>query len=352
VKCTSGRNSCKPLCDAVDELENDGQQRALQSQYRKQSYRNNEHLHPASALKPCSASNTPQSVRRFPELGKFDDPSYVETPATLLHPLARDLLYFRPEEEEALAASYVAQYRDKAEGNVQRPNHIKVQGARRLRSKCPWRRGGANEAYITRIIQQPLEFPLSNTQSLAEPTQLASSLADEEANYTQQCATHPKPPEQETILSTTFRQEPDREYMKLDGLAPLKAMDLEDSAEIDSFETTSHESSGSQPDDSKQLGERERKRRRRSQTVFPSSANGSADDCSSNRRHRYEAFDIECLKADLQQYLLRFDVTDLMGFNPSVGEVPMTPVYHCSHCGFENRKSKATTKCVRAVFDA
>ena len=47
---------------------------------------------------------------------------------------------------------------------------------------------------------------------------------------------------------------------------------------------------------------------------------------------------------------MRFDLTDLLGFDPTLQKLPMTPAEHCSHCGHLNRKR--TTLCEKCELQS
>mmetsp|Transcript_31529 Transcript_31529/g.40541 ORF Transcript_31529/g.40541 Transcript_31529/m.40541 type:complete len:984 (-) Transcript_31529:506-3457(-) len=55
-------------------------------------------------------------------------------------------------------------------------------------------------------------------------------------------------------------------------------------------------------------------------------------------------FHFETFRDELHKALKRFDVTDIMGFNPADGKIPYTPTEHCGHCGKTN--VRGTNQCV------
>ena len=40
-------------------------------------------------------------------------------------------------------------------------------------------------------------------------------------------------------------------------------------------------------------------------------------------------------------------VSDLMGYNPKIREIPLTPMNHCPHCSHEIPKKDKRSKCVK-----
>ena len=56
-------------------------------------------------------------------------------------------------------------------------------------------------------------------------------------------------------------------------------------------------------------------------------------------------FDFSTVLQEVASALLRHDISDLVGFEPSQGQLPMTPAEHCSHCGHINPK-KRHSRCV------
>lgn len=54
-------------------------------------------------------------------------------------------------------------------------------------------------------------------------------------------------------------------------------------------------------------------------------------------------FSLAVLRDDIQKAINCYHVSDVMGFDPSLGQLPMTPQNHCSHCSTGN--SKTAVKC-------
>jgi len=55
-------------------------------------------------------------------------------------------------------------------------------------------------------------------------------------------------------------------------------------------------------------------------------------------------FKFETFREELHKALMRFDITDIVGFNPADGKIPFTPTEHCGHCGKTN--TRGTKQCV------
>lgn len=55
-------------------------------------------------------------------------------------------------------------------------------------------------------------------------------------------------------------------------------------------------------------------------------------------------FQVRDVKRRLQEAILQFDVTDMLGYDPTKRQVPLTDAKHCAHCGKVN--SRGVTSCV------
>lgn len=62
------------------------------------------------------------------------------------------------------------------------------------------------------------------------------------------------------------------------------------------------------------------------------------------RRARGHRFNVHDMKRHLQDKILHFDVTDMLGYDPTSRKVPLTDPKHCGHCGKLNLRG--STNCI------
>ena len=62
--------------------------------------------------------------------------------------------------------------------------------------------------------------------------------------------------------------------------------------------------------------------------------------CAAKGRGSDDKFLLETMLSEIKSALLNFDITDVFGFNPVEGKVPMTPPEQCSHCSEVNLRGK------------
>ena len=46
----------------------------------------------------------------------------------------------------------------------------------------------------------------------------------------------------------------------------------------------------------------------------------------------FSGFQVRDVKRRLQEAILQFDVTDMLGYDPTKRQVPLTDAKHCAHC--------------------
>jgi hypothetical protein len=56
------------------------------------------------------------------------------------------------------------------------------------------------------------------------------------------------------------------------------------------------------------------------------------DEDSKEQRTRHPGFSIADIKRRLRDAILQFDVTDMLGYDPTKHQVPLTDSKHCAHC--------------------
>jgi len=54
-----------------------------------------------------------------------------------------------------------------------------------------------------------------------------------------------------------------------------------------------------------------------------------------------EVFDFDVISREVITAMKSYDLTEILGFDPTSGQIPQTPLLHCSHCGLENKRGSS-----------